>query len=62
MPGGSGYRESYAGLKVEEGRITNIRYALPGHATPEPPPGLEAAHWLPGEGADGFWVTEEGAL
>ena len=62
MPDGSGYRESYAGLKVENGRITGIRCALPGHASPEPPPGLDAARWLPGVGAGGFWVTGEEAL
>jgi len=59
MPDGSGYRESYAGLRAEDGRITGVRYALPGRTAPEPPPGLDAARWLPGQGADGFWVTEE---
>ena len=62
MPDGSGYKESYAGLRAENGRITGIRYALPGHPTPEPPPGLDAARWIAGEGGDGFWVTEEEAL
>ena len=60
MPAGSGYPYSLAGLKVSDGRIAAIRYALPARRAPEPPAGLESSQWLPGDGESGFWVTEEG--
>ena len=59
MPDASGYRESFAGLKAENGRITAMRYALPGRRAPEPPPGLEACRWFPTHGEAGFWVADE---
>jgi len=59
MPNGSGYRESLAGLKVDDGRITAIRHALPARRTPEPPAGMEGCQWIAGEGEAGFWVAEE---
>lgn len=59
MPAGSGYPFSLAGLKASDGRIAAIRYALPARRAPEPPAGLEASQWLPGEGEAGFWVTED---
>ena len=59
MPEASGYRESFAGLKAENGRITAMRYALPGRRAPEPPPGLEACRWFPTHGEAGFWVADE---
>jgi hypothetical protein len=59
MPDASGYRESLAGLKAENGQITAIRYALPGRRAPEPPPGLEACIWFPTHGEAGFWVADE---
>ena len=58
MPDGSGYPESLVGLKAEEGRITGMRYALPGRRAPEPPAGLENYRWFPADGELGFWVTE----
>jgi len=59
MPAASGYPCSLAGLKVADGRIAAIRYALPARRAPEPPAGLEASQWLPGHGEAGFWVSEE---
>jgi len=59
MPAGSGYDRALAGLKVTDGRITAVRHALPGRRAPEPPAGLDAYRWLPGDGENGFWVTEE---
>ena len=60
MPGGSGYPESLVGLTAGDGRITGIRHALPGRRAPEPPAGMEGYTWVPSEGEQGFWVTEEG--
>ncbi len=59
MPEASGYPESLAGLKVENGQIAAVRYALPGRRAPEPPAGLEAWRWLPTQGEAGFWVVDE---
>lgn len=59
MPAASGYPCSLAGLKVADGRIAAIRYALPARRAPEPPAGLEASQWLPGHGESGFWVSED---
>ena len=59
MPDGSGYRNSLVGLKVDEGRITAIRHALPAHRTPEPPAGMEGCKWIAGKGEKGFWVADE---
>ena len=59
MPEASGYPESLAGLKVENGQIAAVRYALPGRRAPEPPAGLEAWRWLPTLGEAGFWVVDE---
>lgn len=59
MPDGSGYRDGLVGLKVDGGRITAVRHALPARRAPEPPAGMEGCLWLPGAGEAGFWVTEE---
>jgi len=59
MPDGSGYRDSLVGLKVDGGRITAIRHALPARRTPEPPAGMEGCQWIAGEGEAGFWAAEE---
>ena len=44
------------GLRSEGGRITGIRYALPGAYAPEPPAGLDDYQW----NAAGFWVLDIG--
>ncbi len=44
------------GLKAAEGRITGIRYALPGAYAPEPPAGLEDYAWNDA----GYWVLDIG--
>ena len=59
MPAGSGYSHSLAGLQVQDGQIIAIRHALPALRAPEPPAGMESAAWVPGDGENGFWVTEE---
>lgn len=56
MPEGSGLGVGIAGLRAEAGRITAVRYALPGRRSPEPPAGLEEYRWLPAVGEDGYWV------
>ena len=59
MPAGSGYDHSLVGLKVRDGQIVAIRHALPALRAPEPPAGMEAAAWVPGNGEAGFWVVDE---
>ena len=59
MPDGSGYGNSLVGLRVDDGRITAVRHALPARRTPEPPAGMEGCLWIAGEGESGFWVAEE---
>ena len=58
MPEGSGYNESLAGLKAEDGRVTGLRYALPGRRAPEPPAGLDGYQWIAADGENGYWVSE----
>lgn len=57
MPRGSGYENSLAGLKAQDGRITGLRYALPARYAPQPPAGLEGYRWL-GGGGEGWWVFD----
>lgn len=56
MPQGSGLGDCLVGLKAEDGRITGIRYALPGSYAPEPPTGLEDYRWDDA----GHWVLDIG--
>ena len=56
---GSGCGECLVGLKAEDGAITGARYALSARRAPEPPAGMEAAAWVPGNGEAGFWVVDE---
>ena len=44
------------GLRSEDGRISGIRYALPGVYAPEPPAGLDDYLW----NAAGYWVLDIG--
>ncbi|MBR1820633.1 MAG: hypothetical protein IJ769_03320 [Clostridia bacterium] len=58
MPVGSGYESCLAGLRVENGQITGIRYALPGRYSAESPAGLEQYAWVSTDGSEGYWVLD----
>lgn len=58
MPNASGYDPCIVGLKAENGRITAVRYAVPGRRAPQPPAGLERYRWLPAVGENGYWVMD----
>lgn len=55
-PAPTGQETCLVGLKASDGRITGIRYALPGRYAPEPPAGLEDYVWNDA----GFWVLDIG--
>ena len=56
MPAGSGLGDCLIGLRAADGRITGIRYAVPGAYAPEPPAGLEDYRW----DAAGYWTLDIG--
>lgn len=57
MPEQSGCEGCLVGLTAKDGKITGIRYALPGRYAPEPPAGLEGYAWT-GDGGEGYWVLD----
>ena len=59
LPGASGDSERLVGMKAEAGRITGLRYLLPGRRAPESPAGLEGYRWMPTVGDAGYWMLED---
>ena len=59
MPAGSGFTDSLAGLSARDGQIIAIRHALLARRAPEPPAGMENYTWIPGDGEEGFWATNQ---
>ena len=57
LPAGGGFPACYIGLRAEGGRVTGVRYALPGGRAPKPPAGLERYRWTEGGGA-GWWTLD----
>lgn len=51
----SGYDSCAAGVRVQDGRITGVSYALPSLYSAEPPAGLEEYEWV-GDNSRGWWV------
>jgi len=56
LPGVSG--PGFTGLRAEDGRVTAIRYAVPGRRAPQPPAGMEDYRWQGAVGEDGYWVLD----
>ena len=56
LPSPAGPERCLIGLKASDGRITGIRYAVPGRYAPEPPAGLEDYSWDDA----GWWVLDIG--
>lgn len=57
MPEMSGYDSCAVGLRVEDGKIVAVSYALPSLYSSEPPAGLEEYTWS-GDNSRGWWVRE----
>lgn len=60
MPEGSGYDHVNVGVRMQDGKPVSVAYALPGHFSPEPPPGMDGYHWQ-GGAAEGWWVIRTDA-
>ena len=56
LPTAAGPERCLIGLKASGGRVTGIRYAVPGRYAPEPPAGLEDYRWDDA----GYWVLDIG--
>ena len=55
MPEGSGYPYVMIGIETDDGRVEEVRFALPGAFSPEPPAGLDGYVWQGGP-SGGWWV------
>lgn len=55
-PSTTGWEQRPVGIRASDGRITGIRYAVPGTFSPEPPAGLEDYAWNDA----GYWVLDIG--
>ena len=56
MPADSGYDHVEVGVRVRDGALECVAYALPSRYSPEPPPGLEDYRWQ-GGASEGWWTV-----
>lgn len=56
LPTATGVERGLIGIRAADGRITGIRYAVPGRYAPEPPAGLDDYTWNDA----GYWVLDIG--
>ena len=55
MPAGSGFPYVMIGIEADDGRIEEVRFALPGRFSESPPAGLDGYVWMGGP-TEGWWV------
>lgn len=56
MPEDCGYDHAEVGVRVRDGELECVAYALPSRYSPEPPPGLEDYRWQ-GGASEGWWTV-----